>query len=125
MTIRIVLPEPPSANVMWRSVVIKGQVRVLLSAEGRQYKQDVRALWLKRSVLNRRTYPADAALSVTLIWNRARKAGDLDNRIKSALDALKGLVFVDDDQITQIHAFRAESPRDGSLEVTVTRLETP
>jgi Holliday junction resolvase RusA-like endonuclease len=104
---------------MWRSVVIKGAVRVLLSAEGRQYKQDVAALWLQRPVAARKPFDPATPLALTLQWHRGRKSGDLDNRIKSATDSLKGLAFVDDAQIAEIHATRHESPRDPYLLVTI------
>ncbi len=122
MTVTIRLPEPPSANAYWRSVVIKGQVRVLLSAAGRQYKQDVTAAWLQRPAKDRRAFDPSQPLSVSLAWHRGRRSGDLDNRIKSAMDALKGLVFVDDDQIAEIHATRHESPRNAYIAVTIAAL---
>ena len=120
MTLTIRLPEPPSMNAYWRSVVIKGQVRVLLSAEGRQYKQDVAAAWLKRPVAARTRYDAPTPLAVTLEWHRGRKAGDLDNRLKPVWDALAGLAFENDSQIAEIHAKRCESPRDPYILVTIT-----
>lgn len=115
-------PEPPSANAMWRSVVIKGQVRVLLSAEGRQFKQDVKAVWLQRPVRERVTITAGVEVAVRIQWHRARKSGDTDNRIKPTLDSLRGLWYADDKQVASIHATRHESPGDGFVLVDVTPL---
>ena len=107
-------------NTYWRSVYIKGRgVVVLLSKEGRQYKQDVAAVWLQRPVAARTCYPATQALAVTLEWHRGRKSGDLDNRLKPCWDSLAGLAYVDDAQIAEIHATRHESPRDPYLLVTI------
>jgi Holliday junction resolvase RusA-like endonuclease len=46
----------------------------------------------------------------------------LDNRAKVALDALNGLLWADDQQITELHLFRHDRPRDGALLLTVEAL---
>ena len=40
-------------------------------------------------------------VSVTLLWHRSRKAGDLDNRSKVLYDALQGSIYTDDQQIAE------------------------
>lgn len=42
-----------------------------------------------------RTRPKDIA---------SRNWGDLDNHVKAVLDALNGICFIDDRQVTEIHA---------------------
>ena len=46
----IELPWPPSVNSAYRSIVVKGQVRVLISKEGREYKNEVRMLLLEKGI---------------------------------------------------------------------------
>lgn len=111
----IILPEPPTANTYWR--VWKG--RAVLSTEGRGYKQNVEARWLRVFGNRRVAFPAPAEVSVHLVWARGRKSGDLDNRIKPTLDALKGLAFTDDKQVVAISAERIEGKDDPRIEVRV------
>ncbi len=116
------LPEPPSANAYWRSVYIKGRgVVVLLSKEARQYKQDVRAIWLQRAVKDRPCFAGPVRMS--LEWYGGAKRGDLSNRIKVAEDALIGHAFVDDKQVAEWSAKRLESPRNPYCLVTIQPIE--
>jgi Holliday junction resolvase RusA-like endonuclease len=108
-TVMLYLPEPPSANVYWRSVVIKGRVRVLLSSEARQFKKDAEmALRSQRIRLSGDPLFEFGEITVRIFWHRQRKSGDLDNRIKPILDCLKGVVFADDKQVVEIHATRSD-----------------
>ena len=93
------LPEPPSANRYWR--VWRG--RVVKSAEARAYARAVAAI-----VAGTLT-PLTGAVALSVHWHRGRKSGDLDNRLKVTLDALKGLAYHDDKQVTRIEATRDES----------------
>lgn len=110
--LKLDLPEPPSANVYYR----RAGRTIHISAAGKAYKLAVRAIYLRHARNLKIAFPS-GPVSVTLIWTRGRKSGDLDNRIKPLLDALKGLAFTDDKQVVEIHAYR----RDGqSAEVSVT-----
>lgn len=81
------LPEPPSANRYWRHV----GARVLLSREARAYRDAVANAALLARV---RPLPAGVPCAVTLRWFRARRAGDLDNRLKQLLDPRRPRVEV-------------------------------
>jgi len=106
-----VFPEPPSANVYWRS----NRGRTHVSDEGVAYREAV--AWRLRAF---RLPPAPSVpVAVTIRWHRGRKSGDLDNRIKPLLDALKGFAFVDDKQVVEIHASRHEDKRNPRVEVEV------
>ena len=107
---RLVLPEPPSANRYWRHA----RGRTYVSPEAEAYRLVVMAAWWKAKVK-----PLGCAVAVTLTWYRGRKSGDLDNRIKQVLDALQGLAYENDSQIVEIHAYRIDRPRHGSAEVTI------
>ena len=122
----VVLPLPPSANAIWRSVAgarkglvgavlafSKGQgtwrqilgqlyVNVTTSSAGKQFKKDA-ALWL----LAQRTtkIQGDVRLSITFYMSR-RGMIDLDNRIKPTLDCLAGAFYDDDKQVVEVHAVK-------------------
>jgi crossover junction endodeoxyribonuclease RusA len=106
------LPEPPSSNRYWK--MWRG--RMVVSPEAKAYK--LRA-WAEAK--NVRHQPFDGPVKLTLDWYRARRMGDLDNRLKVTLDALRGVLYHDDKQVVEIVARRHESPKDGRLVVLVER----
>lgn len=115
----VCLPEPPSANVYWRSrcVPIKGKPRpgtpagrgpqyaprVYPTDEADQYKRQVGTLLTLARVGQHR-----GPVLVRIDWFRRIMAGDLDNRQKVLLDALKPAWIVDDKQIEGIIAQRTD-----------------
>lgn len=104
------LPEPPSANRYWRN----WRGRMVVSAEARAYKARV---WAEAVRCKHR--PMSGPVRVTLFWRRKAKRGDLDNRIKVVLDAIKGTLYDDDKQVVEIHARRMDLPENPGLTVTV------
>lgn len=113
------LPEAPSSNRYWRHVGPK----VLLSSQARAYRKHVATCVLTALADRRITLVAAKAvgpIAVTVHWYRGRRAGDLDNRLKITLDALRGLLFEDDAQIAELHAVRHESRQNPRMEITVT-----
>lgn len=101
------LPEPPSANRWWR----KWNNRMVLSKEARDYKVMV------AGKAKYRPLTGDVGIQVT--WTRKRKSGDLDKRLGVLLDALQGVAYVNDSQITRIEASRCDDPTDPGIEVWV------
>ena len=101
------LPEPPSANRYWR----RSGVRIHLAPAAIAYRKDVYGAYVRQVGHCRMLFPKGPVL-VSLAWHRGRKAGDLDNRIKQVLDALRGVAYADDGQVSAIHAYRYESPRN-------------
>lgn len=106
------IPEPPSANAYWRTV----NGRPILSREARAYKHAVAQL-LQIEARDWEPLAGDVAIDIT--WYRGARRGDLDNRLKVALDALKGILFVDDKQVTSIKAVRVERPGRPAMLVQV------
>lgn len=113
----LTLPVPPSANRWWRSV---GH-RVLLSREARQYKAATALRCLAHRVVMVRP---PRQVSVSLVWYRAKRQGDLDKRLGILLDALQGLAYENDSQVIELHARRDEDADRPRVEVTVTDLGT-
>lgn len=135
--ITVTLPAPVSANVYWRTKVIKGIAMTYVSPEARAFKAKVSAAFkdigITQPIIGR------VAVSVTMYphrpqdWEkRARKLGsnwddgvrsiDLDNAIKVTLDAMKGVAFVDDVWVRRIEAERAEPDGEARVVVTITPL---
>ena len=97
----MVLPFPPSTNHYWRHV---GR-RVLISREGRQYRQTVAELAAAEN------WPKFGAQRISVqieAWMPDKRRRDLDNLLKSLLDSLTHAgVWDDDSQIDGIAIWRA------------------
>lgn len=107
----LTLPVPPSANTYWRHV---GH-RVLLSADARAYRHTV-----AQSCLIQRVRPLTGDITVSIVWYRARKSGDPDNRIKQLLDALRGHAYGDDAQVADCRIRRLDTePRNARVAVAI------
>ena len=119
---RIELPFPPSVNHYWRTVVIRGKVRVIISADGRHFRHAVvKAVRAQRAALN-----LAARLAVDVVLNppdRVRR--DLDNfGGKALLDALThARVWNDDEQIDDLHVRRGDVIKGGKCVVSIKELE--
>ena len=104
------LPLPPSANRYWRN--FRG--RMVVSSEAKAYKLTVAALMHEHNV-----EALAGPVTVEITVYRERKAGDLDNRIKIVLDAMQGIFYTDDKQITEIHAYLGDDKHDPRCIVAV------
>lgn len=98
---RFTMPVPERVNAVWRQY--KG--RTIVSAKHRADKAVVGHVWPRITPLR-----GDVAVSIT--WYRARKAGDVDGRIKSALDLLRGIAYADDAQVADVRAVRIDDPTE-------------
>lgn len=112
--VKLTLPYPPSANRYWRSIVIAGSVRVLVSSEAREYKRRCAAI---AGVACQS--PMDGPLGMSLAVFRPMRRGDLSNRIKVVEDAMQGIVFHDDNQVVRIEAQRHDDKGNPRVEVVV------
>lgn len=105
--IALTVPIPPSANRYWRAVPGRG---VLVSQEARDYKKLVR-------YENFHIQPFTGFVAVSFSVFRPRKSGDLDNYAKVLLDALKGILYPDDNAVIEFHAFRYDDKKNPRVEV--------
>ena len=109
------LPYPPSANKAWRTY--KG--RMLISREGRLYRQRVRTLL---AALALRPTPERLALSLD-VYPPDRRRRDLDNVQKALLDALAiGGAYRDDSQIDLLITKRGPVKNGGDVHVRLDEL---
>lgn len=113
----IELPWPPTVNTYWRSIILKGRVRVLVSAAGRDYRERV-----KKAVERQGVGVVEGRLYVRVVCHPPdKRARDLDNLPKGLLDALKAAgVFRDDADIDELHLVRAGKVEGGKVHVLVT-----
>lgn len=115
--LEIHLPYPPSVNRYWRT--FRG--RMILSAEGRIYRQRVEA------IVRGQVEPMRGRLSVHVkAWMPDKRTRDLDNLNKAVLDALAHAgVYADDGQIDQLAVTRMGfKPPTGALVVEVSSIPT-
>jgi crossover junction endodeoxyribonuclease RusA len=109
----IVLPFPPSVNRMWRT--FRG--RMLLSADGRQYRANAVAAVLQ----SREAYGAAPVVVSITAWLPDNRRRDADNLLKAPLDALVHAgALADDAQIIELRVRKAGVDRARPrLEVTI------
>ena len=134
----LTLPVPPSGNRYWRHASIRGQARVFLSAEAKQYREDV--AWRARLAGVSEPLTGRVALTVRLYphrpqdWQRRQRRDpetwdddvrciDLGNCEKVLSDALNGVAWVDDRLHRRIVLERCEpDDRGARIEVEIESL---
>jgi crossover junction endodeoxyribonuclease RusA len=113
----LTLPWPPSVNHYWRHT---NNGRHYISEEGRRYRERVSGavLWQLKQTIH------DDRLRVTITAHPPdHRQRDLDNLLKSLLDALQhGGLYVNDSQIDDLRIVRGEVRKPGCVEVAVERL---
>ena len=115
----LVLPFPPSVNRYYRNVVIGGRPRTLVSKDGRAFRATVEDICAIRRVSMLR---GRVRVEVDVHAPDRRKR-DLDNVLKSLLDALvHGGVLGDDEQIDHLVVRRGERDSVGFVRVAVSLL---
>ena len=118
---KLVLPVPPSANIYWR--MFRG--RIVKSKRARDYQKSVAKLVLAELGAKGKIPAFDGEVAVSLVVYRAARRGDLDNFLKVALDAMRGVVFEDDSQVVRIVADRDDSPGRPRLEMLIEQRHRP
>jgi Holliday junction resolvase RusA-like endonuclease len=105
---RFTLPVVTSANRLWR---VGG---------GRTYKAKGAATDTTAAArLFRHVVPLAGELAVTITWYRAQRSGDVDNRIKGALDLLRGIAYADDASVARVSCERVDDGSAARLVVDV------
>jgi Holliday junction resolvase RusA-like endonuclease len=106
------LPYPPSVNHYWRHV----GSRVLISREGRAYRSTVGAI-----LALRRVRPLVGSLAIEIdVYPPDRRRRDLDNLMKSLLDALAhGGAYEDDSQIDRLLLIRRHVIAGGKIHLLI------
>jgi crossover junction endodeoxyribonuclease RusA len=111
------LPLPPSVNTYWRN--FRG--RTVLSKGGRDYKLLVQEYVAANQIPS---FNNDRLAAIIKIYPRDRRAIDLDNRLKSLLDALQDAnVFNDDSQFDEITITRGVIKSNGQCTIIIATFE--
>jgi crossover junction endodeoxyribonuclease RusA len=106
------LPYPPSINHYWRRV---GN-RTLISREGRVFRRKVLSIL---RTLNPLCSVNTLAVSIE-VYPPDRRRRDLDNLLKSLLDAMQhGGLYQDDSQIVQLQIEKKEVVPNGKTVVQI------
>ena len=115
---KLELAYPPTANTMFPT---NKQGRRFLSPKGKTYRQGVYADVLEQHGIFK---PLQGPLRVTVdFYVPDKRKRDLDNLFKALFDALKHAnVYMDDQQIVQIHAFKREVVKGGRCELLLEEL---
>jgi len=115
---KLELGYPPTANTMFPT---NRAGRRTLSTKGRIYREGVRGDVLEQHGLIR---PLQGPIRVSVdFFVPDKRRRDLDNLFKALFDALKyANVYVDDDQIVEIHAFKREVVKGGRCEIVIEEL---
>lgn len=111
----LTLPYPPTVNTYWRHPS-RGQLagRHLISDKGRRYRETVHALLPRIEALRGRLHVE--------IWLSPpdKRRRDLDNTLKSLLDAIGYAgIWQDDSQIDRLIVDRQEPVKGGSVQVMI------
>ena len=104
-----ILPYPPTLNHLYATV----NGRRVLSKAGRDYHDVVERECFHLNRFN------EGYVSVTVHAYRPQRRGDLDGIFKVLLDSLTGVVWKDDSQVVELHAFRHEDKNHPRVTVTV------
>ncbi len=110
--LEVELPYPPSINHYWRRV---GR-HTLISRTGRAFRAEVVAI-----LAQRRVRMLDGALEIEIeLHPPDRRRRDVDNALKSLLDALQhGGAYADDSQIVRLEVTKREPMNGGRTLVRI------
>jgi crossover junction endodeoxyribonuclease RusA len=114
----VTLPYPPTANNFKVPIVRGTRACMTLSAEARTWKGVAE---LRVSTANLVSLNGPVKLDIHVY--RPRKVGDLDNAIKLSVDALSKYAYYDDEQVTEIHAYRHDDKANPRVEISIERAE--
>jgi len=113
--------------------------RVVLVESSKKVKPWRAAVAQAATIAYLRTEPIDGPVAVEIDFHLPRpkslpkrviwmvKKPDLDKLIRSTLDALSGIAYIDDNRVTRIVATKtyAASPEDAGATITITERTTP
>lgn len=122
---RFELPYPPTVNTYWRSIIMKSKytgeprIQLLISKRGRQFQRDLKwwfDFYCGKSMKGNLKFEAD-------FHPPDKRRRDLDNLLKSIIDALcKAGAYENDDQIQEIHVRFGKPMKGGKSYVTLSQL---
>lgn len=118
---KLILPYPISANRYWVSFYATKLKRVCTGPTGDAKAYKAECGWLAKAAGYRTPTKRQVTLDITLVPKNGIVM-DLDNCLKVSIDALKGIIYVDDKQVREIHARYGQPDGKGALIVEVTEI---
>lgn len=112
--IKLTLPYPPALNNLYITVMMKGRPVRVPSGRAKAFKKEVQKI---AQPFFRQLILGDVGILFRLY--RPRRVGDLDGYFKAVFDALTGIAWVDDGQITKIDAERFEDKINPRVEIEI------
>lgn len=107
------MPGEPKSKSRHRSGIRNG--RIYTYADGKTAAAQETVGWLYRSAVGPGAEPEDGGFGIEMeFYVKKRQRRDVDNFVKLVLDGLTGKAWVDDHQVTEIHArvlHGADTPR--------------
>ena len=109
---RLILPYPVSVNRLYGFNRKTG--RRFMYKEGKEFCDEVRRIAVRGD-----WEPLEGPVVFTMWLYRPRNSGDLTNAIKCLEDVLQGILYMDDKQIEEHHAYRFDDKDNPRVEVLV------
>ena len=110
---KLVLPFPVSVNQYYRSIPRGKFCSVILSQKGREFKAKV------KEMVDIDTPTAKPVLVMIKLYPPSKRKYDLDNMLKSLLDSLIGIAYVDDSQIQCLAVSKEEVFKGGKCTIKI------
>lgn len=108
--------QPQSTNHIYKSACIAGRASVYMSAAGKALKEAYQ--WEAKSQWDGEPLSGPVEVAITL-FHGDKRARDLDNYGKVLLDALTGIVWLDDKQIMRMTVVKAYDKTRPRVEVEI------
>src|SRR3990167_4688854 len=115
MTITL-LGKPRSTGGIYKNAVIKGFVHRYMSDEGRTLKESYQ--WKAKSQWKGKPVEGDVTVDIIIYFGDKRK-NDWDNFHKLSMDALTGIVWIDDSQIIKATVIKEYDKLNPRIEITI------
>ncbi len=98
---------PPTTNTIWRKTTINGKTITYLTKKARDFRKKV------REQINKQTInPSKEQVKIKIIITfKDKRKRDIDNYAKTIIDAMKGLFFMDDNQIKELTLIKEQGKK--------------
>jgi len=110
------LGEPRSTNNIYKTLCRGNFPTRYMSQEGKTLKEAYQ--WQIRSQYKGKPIKTPVGVKMSL-WNGNKRKNDIDNFNKLVFDALTGLVYEDDSQITELHIIKGYDKENPRVEIEV------
>lgn len=115
------LGEPRSTGSIYKMVCRGKFGNVYMSKDGKELKESyqwqAKSQWKNKSLIKE-----DLEISIWIYFGTKRKA-DWDNFHKLSMDALTGIVWVDDSQIQSARVFKLYDPLSPRIEIEINEMD--